>query len=170
MYTVLEAVSSTRISTASLGVTRLVPLQKDTKITDLPNFVEGGLAGSPTGTSLTFWALTGLVVSALAFVGGIVVLVMYLHLDQKGREAVKTFDTGAERKGWCTLLRFRLFSGGRTHVDEEESSFHDSIYLDECMDRPSDNKKVLLHLDAGFSVADDRSVAESSYAPDYLLD
>ena len=171
MKTVLDSVGAARAKVAPSGVMRLVPSEKYTTIIDAPDdFHDGGLIGSPTGSSLSSLSILVLIVASLTLITGIVGLVVFMHMDSKERrEPSKTLDTGAKRKGCLSLLCYRLFTtGDRTHVDEtySQSEYGDNIYLTE--DDVRADRNVLLHVDAGLDSSEHRSLNFSHR--DYVMD
>jgi hypothetical protein len=165
MEKALESVGSTRIDVAPLGIIRLVPSEKHTRIVGNGSGYDGGVTRSDN--SLTPGAKAGLVVSALTLVGGILFLVCYLHMDLRRRGETKAGKQLMGRKREVLSL-LRYFSSNSTHVEDGSvQSAFESIYMEEFAD---DRRTVLVKMGKGFNTADDRSVAEYSAAPAYVLD
>jgi hypothetical protein len=169
MEKALESVGRTHIEVASLGIIRLVPSEKHTRIVGDDFDYNAGVTRS--GNSLAPGFKAGMIVSALTLIGGILFLVFHLHMDLRSQGESKAGKRGTGRKReFLSLLRY--FSGNSTHVDDgsadyTDSAFENSIYMEEFAD---DRRTVLVKMEKDFNILDDRSVAEYSAATAYVLD
>jgi hypothetical protein len=158
MKKALKSVGNTRINAAPLGVMRLVPSEKHTRIVgDDFNFYHGG-GVTRSGNSLTPGAKAGFIFSALTLIGGILFLVFYLHVDLRSRGVTKAGYQRSERKrGFSSLLR--CFFSNKPH-DDDQIAFVESIYMEEFADH---RRTGLVKLGKG-----DCSVTESSILEEKL--
>lgn len=129
---VLNSVNGMRVNVAPLGIMRLVPSEQMTRIIGEDfGFFDGGLGRSTN--SLSRLALTGLIISSMMLITGILVLVYFLHAEK--RRSIKTLTSCRGTRSRYATLRY-LMSQERTDDSSGKTGFG-SIYMEEFQDDSS---------------------------------